>query len=113
MTATEGRLAKFCNVRHARSLLVPPLRFGDAEQIEAVEFVELFESVRAILPNIPEDELERACKSCKGDGEVKHECSCGIIHWHDCSKCKGKGTVKEDIEMWTAGKLLWCLAKFR
>ena len=70
-----------------RRLEEKPLRFGDAEQIEAHSLL--------IWALELEDVDEVPCSEC--DGEGLHTCSCGDEH--DCEECGGSGkTDKGSID---------------
>ena len=79
----------------ARLKLVPPLRFGDDEQIEAVHILELLETVVSLHKQIREDCEIPNCSECKNTGMVEcdkcygtGECShCG----GECGQCDGEG----------------------
>jgi RecJ-like exonuclease len=83
-------------VADARKLIAAgPLKFGDPEQIAAVDLIARADAVKG-------ETVE--CEQCNGDGECLH---CGA----ECTECEGQGDVYldaaevegmtlEDIQKW-------------
>ncbi len=78
------------NMQVARTLLQPPLYFGNEDQILAVRHIVDYEKAVEALEKRQEeghDHGREHCDNCEGSGEC--ECSCG--DGHKCRECKGTG----------------------
>lgn len=73
---------------NARELLGGPLRFGDLNQIWAVQVLADLAELEKLYSLLPEK--ARECESCKGEGER----ACGECgHRTACGLCGGSGRV--------------------
>jgi hypothetical protein len=70
----------------ARKMLSGPLKFGDPEQIKAVQFIFLAESCLEAIKACTHGSGE--CAECDGDGTCPH-CS------RECDECEGTGIYTE------------------
>jgi DnaJ-class molecular chaperone len=82
-------------------LKLRPLLFGDAEQIQAVRYLQAFSASK--------EDGTSACPQCDGAGMVECECSdCGDIHERDCPECDGQGViVPDELEVKSDPRQLW------
>jgi len=101
-------------------LSVPRLRFGDADQIEALFILRIAEELLETL---------RVCPDCDGDGEIETdghgECShCGRecpycsseTEFEECSKCKSVGKItwsRDEVYALSAARIVELLAEAR
>lgn len=79
----------FHNIHEALKILKPPLVFGNQSQIEATDFVGVYEDAAKCLT--VEAYSRGPCTECDGDGTVECECDCGHVHDTTCLKCDGEG----------------------
>lgn len=74
------------DIAKAKSTLKQPLKFGNAEQIQAHRYLIRIET---LIDLIKKHRIEKiACSSCDGLGQC--QCLCG--HEHECGVCDGNGT---------------------
>lgn len=81
--------------------LKPPLKFGDAEQIVAVDFVALVASCVQAIDEC--NHVPHICAECKGTGRIHCVCECGDEHMADCESCDGDGTGVPGCEQCLTG----------
>ena len=79
------------NLEIARTLLQPPLHFGNENQILAVRYIEDCEKAQEALEKCQQeghDHEREECSTCDGTGEC--ECDkCNLAH--ECFACNGNG----------------------
>jgi hypothetical protein len=78
-------------VEDARKLLRPPLRFGDPQQIEAVQLLESLETLRNIMGASARYPDYVNCPECDGSGRSV----CPNCGWRnsECEECQGRGRI--------------------
>jgi len=70
--------------------LLRPLRFGDPDQIKAVDMLGEVQACIEAIEACPH--RHRRCPTCKGTGEADCEClECGNLHYAKCYDCEGTG----------------------
>jgi hypothetical protein len=88
----------------AREILVPPLRFGDARQIAAVELLERVEILQDAIRR--HDVVIFRCGECTGDGWDDVTCWCvdanSLAAKPDCPHCHGTGITRAGCELCNA-----------